>query len=144
MMFSARFLQFLITFVQQAYHKLYEELLYHMTWHAARVVWIPVVVVAIICKLLYSIYFTFIYVKTVFIICLQCFDTVSWASGRMSDEVLMWLCVWSEVQIVCIWSSWCHCIPKPQRLFPHLNPDWFYFLVQAYSGYHGKEAVKWV
>ena len=21
----------------------------------------------------------------------------------------MWLSVWSEVQIVCVWSSWCHC-----------------------------------
>ena len=39
---------------------------------------------------------------------LQCFDTVGWASGRasglqkLSDEVLMRLTVWSEVQIVCI------------------------------------------
>jgi len=41
--------------------------------------------------------------------------------------VLVWLSVWSEVQIACIWSSWCHCIPKPLRLLPHLNPDWFYF-----------------
>jgi len=31
---------------------------------------------------------------------------------KMSDEVLLWLPVWSEVQIVCIWSSWCHCIPE--------------------------------
>jgi len=31
---------------------------------------------------------------------------------RFSDEVLVWLSVWSEVQIVCIWSSWCHCHPK--------------------------------
>jgi len=38
----------------------------------------------------------------------------------------VWLSVWSEVQIVCIWSSWCHCIPKPHHLLPHLNPDWFY------------------
>ena len=38
----------------------------------------------------------------------------------------MWLAVWSEVQIVCIWSTRCHCIPKPYRLLPHLNPDWFY------------------
>ena len=29
-----------------------------------------------------------------------------------SDEVLLWLSVWSELQIVCIWSSWCHCHPK--------------------------------
>ena len=24
---------------------------------------------------------------------------------KFSDEVLVWLSVWSEVQIVCIWSS---------------------------------------
>ena len=36
------------------------------------------------------------------------------------------LSVWSEVQIVCIWSSWCHCIPKPGHLLPHSNPDWFH------------------
>jgi len=35
-------------------------------------------------------------------------------------------CVWSEGQIVCIRSSWCHCIPKPHNLLHHLNPDWFY------------------
>jgi len=38
-----------------------------------------------------------------------CFDTVGWASGRssglqkLSDEVLMWLSVCSEVHIVCMW-----------------------------------------
>jgi len=43
--------------------------------------------------------------------CLQCFDTVGWASGRypvckkLSDEVLAWLSVWSELQMICIWSS---------------------------------------
>ena len=26
--------------------------------------------------------------------------------------MLVWLSVWSEVQIVCIWSSWCHCFSK--------------------------------
>ena len=39
--------------------------------------------------------------------------------------------VWNEVQTVCIWCSWRHCIPKPHHflphhLLPHLNPDWFY------------------
>ena len=28
-----------------------------------------------------------------------------------SDEVLAWLSVWSEVQMICIWFSWCHCHP---------------------------------
>ena len=37
--------------------------------------------------------------------------SVGWAAGRasglskLSDEVLVWLSVWSEVHIVCIWSS---------------------------------------
>ena len=37
--------------------------------------------------------------------CLQCFDTVGWASGtpsglqKLSDVVFMWLSVWSKVQI---------------------------------------------
>ena len=34
--------------------------------------------------------------------------------------------VCSEVQIVCICSSWCHCFPKPYHPLLHLNPDWFY------------------
>jgi len=25
--------------------------------------------------------------------------------------VLVWLSVWREVQMICIWSSWCHCHP---------------------------------
>jgi len=29
----------------------------------------------------------------------------------MNCEVLVWLSVWSEVQIICTWSSWCHCHP---------------------------------
>ena len=28
---------------------------------------------------------------------------------KLSDEVLAWLSVWSKVQMICIWSSWCHC-----------------------------------
>ena len=31
-----------------------------------------------------------------------------------------------EVQTVCIWPSCCH-NPKPQHLFPHLNPFWYQF-----------------
>jgi len=27
----------------------------------------------------------------------------------LSDGVLAWLSLWSEVQIICMWSSWCHC-----------------------------------
>ena len=64
-----------------------------------------------------------------------CFSALTLLVGRqeehpvckeLSDEVLVWLSVWGEVQVVCMWSSWCHCIPKPRYLLPHLNPDWFY------------------
>ena len=49
--------------------------------------------------------------------CLQCVDTVGWVAGRasilkkLSDEVLVWLSVCSEVQMIYIWSSWCYCHP---------------------------------
>jgi len=26
--------------------------------------------------------------------------------------VLAWLSVWNEVQMICIWFSWCHCHPS--------------------------------
>jgi len=49
---------------------------------------------------------------------LQCFDTVGWASEEhpvcktFNDGVLVWLkSVCSEVQMICIWSTWCHCHP---------------------------------
>jgi len=31
------------------------------------------------------------------------------ACKNCSDELLAWLTVWSEMQMICIWSSWCHC-----------------------------------
>jgi len=31
---------------------------------------------------------------------------------KLSDRVLMWLSVWREVHMICIWSSWCHCHPS--------------------------------
>ena len=84
------------------------------------------------------------------LLCLLCFATVGWALGRASglekksNGVLMWLCVWSKVQIVCIWSSWLHCIPKPHRPLPHLNPDWFYFSGTGLPRLSWKKkAVKW-
>jgi len=49
---------------------------------------------------------------------------------KLSDEVLVWFSVWSEVQIVCIWSS-CNAtvIPKPHHLLPDKSwlvlPFWY-------------------
>jgi len=48
-------------------------------------------------------------------LCLQCFDAAGWVAGRassllkLSGEVLVWLSVWHEVEIICIWTSWFHC-----------------------------------
>jgi len=67
----------------------------------------------------------------------------------LTDEVLVWLAVWSEVQIVCGPAD-ATAIPKPHYLLLHLNQVWFKiqtgftFLVPAYPGCSGKEAVKQV
>jgi len=47
--------------------------------------------------------------------CLQFLDTIDWhqkenpACKKLSDEVLVWLSVWSQVQTICTWQSWCQC-----------------------------------
>jgi len=33
------------------------------------------------------------------------------ACKKLSGEVLAWLSVWSEMQMICIWSSFCRCHP---------------------------------
>jgi len=46
------------------------------------------------------------------------------ACKNLSGEVLLWLSVWSEVQMICIWSSRCHhhsiicCASKIQNGLP--------------------------
>jgi len=62
------------------------------------------------------------------------------ACKELSDEVLAWLSVCSEVQMICIWCSWCHCHPSS---LASLQSRWVVtFLVPAYTGCPGKEAVK--
>jgi len=39
------------------------------------------------------------FVFTALLDCLQCFDAIGWAAGRASGGVLVWLSVWSKVQI---------------------------------------------
>ena len=63
---------------------------------------------------------------------------------KLIDEVLVWLSVWSKVQIGCIWSSWCHCYLKTQKSLASFKsrpvlPFW-YRLTQVPDP--GKEAVK--
>ena len=43
---------------------------------------------------------------------------------KLSGEVLAWLCVWIDVQMICTWSSWCHY--HPHHFLIHYNPEWFY------------------
>jgi len=62
------------------------------------------------------------------------------ACKKMSDEVLAWLFVWSEVlQIICLWSSRCHWHSNISCLIKTENG--LVFLVPAYPGCPGKEAV---
>jgi len=28
---------------------------------------------------------------------------------KLSDEMMLWLSVWSKVPMIYVWSSWCHC-----------------------------------
>jgi len=54
--------------------------------------------------------------------------------------VLVWLSVWSEMQMICIWSSWCHCHPVISCCIK-IQID-LIFLVPAYRSCPGKEAVE--
>jgi len=50
---------------------------------------------------------------------------------KMSGEVLAWLSVCSEMQMIYIWSSWCHCHPI---IFCFIKiQNGFTFLVPAYQ-----------
>jgi len=64
------------------------------------------------------------------------------ACKKLSDEVLVQLSVWSEVQMICIWSSWCHCHPFITCFIKIQNG--LNILVPSYPGCCGKEAVKQV
>jgi len=54
---------------------------------------------------------------------IPCFDAEwlgSWMSicpiKNLNGEVLAWLSVWSEVQMICIWFRWCHYQPSSLAL----------------------------
>jgi len=56
------------------------------------------------------------------------------------DEFL--LSLWNKVQMICIWSSWCHCHLIISCLIK--IQIYFTFLVPAYPDFSGKQAVKQV
>jgi len=51
----------------------------------------------------------------------------------LSDKMLVWLSVWSEVQIVCSHPADATSVPKPYRLLPHLIQTGFTFLVHRFT-----------
>jgi len=59
---------------------------------------------------------------------------------KLSDEELAWSSLWSEVQIICIWSRWSHCHPIVSCFIKIQNG--LTILMPAYPGCPGKEAVK--
>jgi len=63
-----------------------------------------------------------------------------WSVKKLSGEELAWLSVWSEMQMICIWSSWCYCHPISSCFIKILIG--LTFLVLDYPGCPGKEAVK--
>jgi len=61
---------------------------------------------------------------------------------KNSDEMLAWLSVCTEVQMICMWSSWCHCHPIISCVIK--IQIGLTFLMPAYPGCPGKEADKQV
>jgi len=59
---------------------------------------------------------------------------------KLCDETLAWLSVWSQVQMIHIWSSSCHCHPIIS-CFIKIQIG-LTFLAPAYPGCPGKEAIK--
>jgi len=59
---------------------------------------------------------------------------------KLNYEVLAWLSVCSKVQMICIWSSLCHC--QPIISFFIKIQIGLTFLVPAYPGCHGKRDSK--
>jgi len=57
------------------------------------------------------------------------------ACKKLSGEVLAWLSVWSDVQMVQLMSL------PPHQLLLQQNPEWFTFLVAAYPGCPGKRPL---
>jgi len=63
-------------------------------------------------------------------------------ANKLSNAVLVWLSVWSKVQMIAHGQlSWCHCHPIIS-CFLKIQIDGLNFLTPAYPGCRGKEAVK--
>jgi len=61
------------------------------------------------------------------------------ACKKLSDEVLTWLFVWSEVQMICVQLM----LLPPHNLLLQIQIS-LTLLVPAYPGCPGKDPVKWV
>jgi len=65
------------------------------------------------------------------------------ACKKLSGEVLAWLSVWSEVQMICVWSR-CAASASPSFHATLKFRLGFTFLVPAYSDCPGNEAITWM
>jgi len=63
------------------------------------------------------------------------------ACKDFSDEVLLWLSVWSEVQIFAYGPADATASQNP-IISSHLNPDWFYLSGTGLPRLSWKEAIK--
>jgi len=72
---------------------------------------------------------------------LQCFDTVEcWLGIIQSIRPDKNRVVWSELQMICMWSGWCHCHPW---CLASLKPRMVYLSGAEYPVCPGKGAIKW-
>ena len=81
---------------------------------------------------------------------LQCFLLVMRqeehpACKKLSDEGQSWLSVWSKVQTICIWFSWCHCHPiVPCFIKIQIGLAWLVSVTQVVLENRSLKGVKWV
>lgn len=52
------------------------------------------------------------------------------ACKKLSDEILAWLSGWSEFLMLCVWSTWCHCL----SFYSSLELRLFHLSVPTYPG----------
>jgi len=61
--------------------------------------------------------------------CLQCFDTVGWASGRAAGLYKWVMRCWvsgARCRLFAYGPADATAIPRPRHFLPHLNPYWFH------------------
>ena len=85
--------------------------------------------------MLFAILETFILLSISLLLCMCAFAALTLLVGHQEEQpacktwVMRCWCGYqsgARCRLFALSSSWYHCIPKPHRFLPHLNPDWFY------------------